>query len=178
MVEETVELITSTTKGYTLPRSLPPAYRLFHLTPYYGVNINFRLWVKTTAIYFPSYLPPSKHCLGASVESRFHIFPIVLAKSPSCTTLYVNKHYLINRWRRPFELLLADFELDLLSFDVMQDQINDKSFESRQRPFRTAAVFPFFPACFSLKKETRFITSPLTWAARVYSRKISLLEMK
>lgn len=36
-------------------------------------------------------------------------------------------------------MALADFELDLRSFDVMQDQINDKSFESLQCPFRTAA---------------------------------------
>lgn len=58
---------------------------------------------------------------------------------------------------------MADFELDLLSFDVMQDQINDKSFESLQSPFRTAAQSsPFFAAGFSLKKKTRFITSPLT----------------
>lgn len=41
--------------------------------------------------------------------------------------------------KKSFWVALADFELDLLSFDVMQDQINDKSFESLQSPFGTAA---------------------------------------
>lgn len=34
--------------------------------------------------------------------------------------------------KKPFWAALADFELDLLSFDVMQDQINDNSFEGLQ----------------------------------------------
>lgn len=66
---------------------------------------------------------------------------------------------------RPFqEAAVADFELDLLPFDVMQDQINDKYFESLQRPFRTAArASPLLLEQVShLRKKTRFITSPLT----------------
>lgn len=58
---------------------------------------------------------------------------------PHRGALCANDHYLINRWRSPERAALADFELDLLSFAVMQDQINDKYFESLQRPFRTAA---------------------------------------
>lgn len=46
--------------------------------------------------------------------------------------------------KKAFWAALADFELDLLSFDVMQDQINDKSLESLQSPFRTAAQSSLF----------------------------------
>lgn len=65
--------------------------------------------------------------------------------------------------KKAFGAALADFELDLLSFDVPQDQINGKSLESLPSPFRTAAQPPLLSAAgFSLKKKTRFITSPLT----------------
>lgn len=55
--------------------------------------------------------------------------------------------------KKAFWAALADFELDLLSFDVMQDQINDKSFESLQRPFRTAAVSPSLQHVSHLRKK-------------------------
>lgn len=40
-----------------------------------------------------------------------------------------------------------DNKIDLLSFDVMQDQINDPSFESLQSPFGTAAQFSPLLCC-------------------------------
>lgn len=65
--------------------------------------------------------------------------------------------------KKPFGAALANVELDLPSFDVMQDQINGTSVESLQSPGRNSCSLPgFFTACFSLKKKTRFITSPLT----------------
>lgn len=56
--------------------------------------------------------------------------------------------------KKPFQAALAEFELDLLSFDVLQDQINDKSFESAEPLWNSCTVFSFFFAAgFSLKKK-------------------------
>lgn len=76
----------------------------FHLTTYYGSNINFQ--VRVNPLLFPKIF-----CLlinadrRGSVESYSDIFPVMFDMNPSCITLYANRHYLINRWRRPFEPL-------------------------------------------------------------------------
>lgn len=96
----------------------------------------------------------------------FHLRTRHAQRGLSRIRLRVNKHYLINRWRSSSKAAQADFELDLPSFDVLQDQINDKYFKSLQTPFEQLhRVHPFFPAGFSLKKKNtlHYIASYLSW---------------